>query len=328
MVLKFFCSVPGSSEQQLELIFVQKKTVVTVTRDLKDILSVPARLIGRSQLADRLESHHCREHHAEPASSAMPPSGDLDERKARVVDCVRTLCRCDADEAAVMETAPEVDTFLNDSSCRILQVFRRKGADLSVSNELRSVSREEHSGEVTFMKSSLDDITAENFSQTVIVNSTLQSPLDSLYHAVHSVYAPVLLRDPRWAARMSGAVQDLLTQLDTGLGGLVREGEGGADGQESLGGIVTPTDEFLYWEEVASRRGRGRTRAEKFNSCFDKMRGSFETLKGAKLVELVETIDEAEGVLDEVRKHPDLYDKEKYPQVRHATSLMTSLTRR
>ena len=72
------------------------------------------------------------------------------------------------------------------------------------------------------------------------------SPLDGLYHSLHSVYGPLLLRDSEWRNRLGGKAQTLIADLDATLAEAVRGGGGAAGNLTALGGIVTPTGGFVF----------------------------------------------------------------------------------
>ncbi|ORY85886.1 hypothetical protein LY90DRAFT_663362, partial [Neocallimastix californiae] len=72
-----------------------------------------------------------------------------------------------------------------------------------------------------------------------------QNPVDSLYHNIHSVYAPLLLKNLKWG--INTKMQTLLTELDHGLSKSLRHSID--KNQENISLIVTFNDEYLYWSE-------------------------------------------------------------------------------
>jgi hypothetical protein len=182
-----------------------------------------------------------------------------DARRDFVLRCVDCLCGPSASKQAAK--AAQLDHFLNDNACRVLQVCVPGSSDLrspqpdgtddeakdnaagigvpcddaqiTISNSLQSMDWESCSGEVHFLKTNTDVLTEENIAKCVIVTSMLQSPLTSLYHSLHSVYAPTLLNDAKWATRLDHKTQGLLTDLESGLGVAVRGIGGEAYGSSS-----------------------------------------------------------------------------------------------
>ena len=51
-----------------------------------------------------------------------------------------------------------------------------------------------------FYKRKPDVITPENLHQDVFVSSMMDSPVSALYHALHKIYCPLLLKDSKWSA--------------------------------------------------------------------------------------------------------------------------------
>ena len=74
----------------------------------------------------------------------------------------------------------------------------------------------------------------------IFVSSMLDSPISSLYHAVQKVYAPVLLKDAKWSRTFDPKLQNLLTELEAGLGSAIRKHDpnfrGASNEGDSLGG--------------------------------------------------------------------------------------------
>lgn len=76
---------------------------------------------------------------------------------------------------------------------------------------------------IVFFKIRPEVITPDNLHRNVFVSSMLDSPLSSLYHAVQKVYAPCLLKDAKWSKSIDPKLQNLLTELEAGLGSAVRK---------------------------------------------------------------------------------------------------------
>ena len=69
-----------------------------------------------------------------------------------------------------------------------------------------------------FSQARPDVITPANFHTTVLVNSMLNSPVSSLYHSLHQIYTPLLLKDAKWSQEFDPKLQSLITELEKGLG--------------------------------------------------------------------------------------------------------------
>lgn len=154
----------------------------------------------------------------------------------------------------------------------------------------------------------------------VVVSSVVHSPLASLYHTLRTVYSP-LLGSP--AVQIKGAangnangnsaapdpkLQDLLAQLEAGLGSALRGGASAKAGPEgpdngSLLGILRPEDEFQMWAELAGGGGGGalQRRAAELSKHFDPLWRPFSELgKGEIKSEeaVLELLDNTQEALD------------------------------
>ena len=76
---------------------------------------------------------------------------------------------------------------------------------------------------IVFFKIRPDVITPDNLHKNVFVSTMLDSPVSALYHAVQKVYAPVLLKDAKWSKAFDPKLQNLLTELEAGLGTMIRK---------------------------------------------------------------------------------------------------------
>ena len=58
-----------------------------------------------------------------------------------------------------------------------------------------------------FFKARPDVVTPENLDRDVLVSSMMDSPVSALYHALHNVYAPLLLKDAKWSTEFDPKLQ-------------------------------------------------------------------------------------------------------------------------
>lgn len=174
---------------------------------------------------------------------------------------------------------------------------------------------------IVFSKASSDALTAHNLPACIMTTTLGVSPLASLFHALHDVYLPLL--SPQQIAAFPGAaapgtapgnagpnapaaglctqLNDLLQQLDAGLGAAVRKrnlARVGSGKSDALGRVpdgagaaaATAADEVLYWNESRATNeddsnahghynGSGARRAATANELRDA--GSFESPKSA-----------------------------------------------
>ena len=82
----------------------------------------------------------------------------------------------------------------------------------------------------------------------------LNSPVLSLYHALQKIYSPLLLKDAKWSQDFDPRLQGLITELEKGLGSIIRRsaGESHSDSGSDFASILTPNDEAQYWADEAN----------------------------------------------------------------------------
>ena len=187
---------------------------------------------------------------------------------------------------------------------------------------------------------------AAALASTVLVSSTLRSPLASLYAALHHVHGPSLLQDAHWAALLDEGTRKLLVELDGRLATcLQRDGGGGGGGggvgagtssggssasSASTASIFSLADEARFWEDaaaVAGQSGGGRggdgggaaRTAEAFARVLQPLAPRFDALaQGGDALALplaLELVTDAEGALDDLWRLP-LPAASAYPQHR------------
>lgn len=131
---------------------------------------------------------------------------------------------------------------------------------------------------LVFFKLQPKAITPDNIHQNVFISSMLSSPVNALYHSVQKVFAPLLLKDEKWSRNFDPKLQSLLSELEAGLGSVVRKQDNNLSpaanlgDENNVGGILTPRDEFQYWSD-ASISGYDlseRERASFFQESFQK----------------------------------------------------------
>lgn len=94
---------------------------------------------------------------------------------------------------------------------------------------------------LVFYKVRPEVITPDNIHTNVCMSSLVDSPVSALYHSVHQLYVPLLLKDEKVSKTLDPKLQNLLGELEAGLGSTIRKKDGGGRGrqvdEESFGGI-------------------------------------------------------------------------------------------
>ncbi|KAG2456324.1 DYHC2 protein, partial [Polypterus senegalus] len=163
-------------------------------------------------------------------------------------------------------------------------------------------------------------ITEQNLHHNILVSSMLDSPVSTLYQAVRQVFAPVLLKDEKWSRNFDPKLQNLLSELENGLGSVIRRSDPTYSGQnlrneDDTFGILTPSDEFQFWAELsqASSKSTQRERATYFYSLFQPIAKDYDSLDSLSLVDVLDLIDTTRDRVDDIWRQTD-YDP--YPELR------------
>lgn len=205
-------------------------------------------------------------------------------------------------------------------SVKILRVTCTAGETtvLKFSNELTADPKDDVTAEASFVKLKPEAVSKDDFASNVLVSSLNGSPVQSLYHALHGLYAPLLLTNSGWTDFLDRKSQKLLAELEDSLGNVVRRGT--ASGTENIhselaiASILTPTDEFKLWDSLTSVRKYSEI-ANVFNDNFEQVAPRFAKLKDLNLSDVIELIDETQNVLDDVWK-AEVRSDQRYPQAR------------
>ncbi|XP_052794024.1 cytoplasmic dynein 2 heavy chain 1-like isoform X3 [Mya arenaria] len=215
--------------------------------------------------------------------------------------------------------SPSLNNFLDDGNASVL------AARLDPKSRVRSVafSNKVEPGDskdrvIVFFKIRPDVITPDNLLTNIVVSSMLDSPLNTLYHAMQKVYAPLLCEDGKWSRNIDPKLQSLLGELEAGLGSALRKQDpsfrGKDGGDENLGSVLSPTDEFDYWADVArSGRGDSRDRAEHFVELFKPISKDYGGLDAMSLMDAMEMVDITQDTLDDIWRQTEV---DVYPENR------------
>ena len=175
--------------------------------------------------------------------------------------------------------AKALNNFLDDGSCSMLTVFLAKSPrNLEFFNEI-SKSKETEDGFLVFFKTQPCVITPENIHNAILVSSMFGSPATTLYHTLHNLFAPSLLKNQKSESHIDEKLQNLIQELEFGLGSwlrkdgskVARRNDGSID-EENLSAIFTPDDEFQFWGDisVSDRDQKSRRRAANFLEIFQR----------------------------------------------------------
>ncbi|XP_063970614.1 cytoplasmic dynein 2 heavy chain 1 [Lytechinus pictus] len=227
------------------------------------------------------------------------------------------------DAITSLYSARELNNFLDDGNCSVLSAkLNSSGGNKKV--YLSNKVDPSDSGEkvIAFFKLRPDVISADNVQSSILTVSMMDSPVGALFHAVDKVFAPLLIEDEKYNRSFNPKLQSLLSELRAGLKSLVRKqdpSQGGPvkRGDEDFAGILTPSDEFQHWSEVAmsGRNQDAKERAEHFLSFFETVSREFDVLDTLSLEEGQELVETTQDAVDDVWKQGEF---DPYPEKRMA----------
>ncbi|TPX70937.1 hypothetical protein SpCBS45565_g01524 [Spizellomyces sp. 'palustris'] len=180
---------------------------------------------------------------------------------------------------------------------------------------------------VALSKTKPTQITPENVSEVLQITPLWRSPANSLYQAIHTVFAPVLLKNSKWG--ITAKLQNLISELDMGLASSVRSGSDTAEkfaaDELDFRSIFTLDDEFLYWVEQGTDYAtskKAKARADLFKSLLQPLKIEYDKMSSMNMVDLAEIVEKTQDVLDDLWRQGDFPD---YPEGRmgHLLDVLT-----
>lgn len=172
---------------------------------------------------------------------------------------------------------------------------------------------------LVFFKLRPEVITSQNLHNNILVSSMLDSPINSLYQAVRQIFAPMLLKDQEWSRNFDPKLQNLLSELEAGLGVILRRSDTNVSKlkfkEDDTRGILTPNDEFQFWIEQAHRGNKpsSKERASYFKELFETIAREFYNLDSLSLSEVVDLVETTRDVVDDVWRQTE---HDHYPESR------------
>ncbi|KAK7096855.1 hypothetical protein V1264_003902 [Littorina saxatilis] len=244
-----------------------------------------------------------------------------DSRKDFILVTVANHFGIPIDDQAITNlfNAQALNAFLDDGNISILsgKVDQKHGKKVDFQNKIEPGDNKERV--IVFFKVKPDVITPDNLQSSVIVSSMIDSPLSTLYHAVQKVYAPLLLEDGKWSKGIDPKLQSLLGELEAGLGTAIRKQDPSfrtrsGDGDENIGGILTPMDEFEYWMDLSRSAAKPdlKEAAECYTDLFKPISKDYGGLDSLALSDAMELVELTQDTLDDLWKQSD----PSYPEAR------------
>ncbi|XP_067663541.1 cytoplasmic dynein 2 heavy chain 1-like isoform X1 [Haliotis asinina] len=245
-----------------------------------------------------------------------------DSRKEFILATTANYFSLSLENVQSLQNSSALNSFLDDGNAPILAAkIDARGGRKSVEFQNRVEPSENKDQVIVFFKVRPDVITPDNVHSNIVVSSMVDSPLSTLFHVVQKVYAPLLLQDGKWSQNLDPKVQSLLSDLEAGLGSAIRKQDpsarsrAGDGGDDSLGSILSPVEEFQYWDDI-SRSASGRDakdRAANFCDLFKPISKEYGGLDAMSLQDALELVEVTQDTLDDVWKQTDF---DPYPEAR------------
>uniref|UniRef100_A0A3Q2VKF8 Cytoplasmic dynein 2 heavy chain 1 n=1 Tax=Haplochromis burtoni TaxID=8153 RepID=A0A3Q2VKF8_HAPBU len=245
------------------------------------------------------------------------PHGSDDVRKKFILTTTGNFYGLKPSSSSLTDS-PELNNFLDDGNEFVLSVSRHDN-DLRLSNKIEAVG-ETRENVLVFFKLRPTVITEDNLHHSLLVSSMLESPINTLYQAVRQVFAPVLLKDERWRSAFDPKLADLLSELELGLGSVVRQSGTQPSAkkghtEEDVLGILTPSDEFQYWADLSESAEKSslRERSQHFTEHFKPIQKEYDGLDSLSMSDVMDLVEQSRDALDDIWRQTD-YDP--YPETR------------
>ncbi len=241
-----------------------------------------------------------------------------DSRKSFILSTIGNFFGYLSSDGAVSHIADskELNSFLDDGNCMVLALHPELTQGVKLIQAYNNVEADTTFDQwLILFKLQPCSINPDNLHTNIFISSVLDSPIDTLYHSVQKVFAPVLLKHAKWSKSLDPKIQLLLTELEAGLGSALRHSgkvvSAGSDKSghsgETLHGILTPSDEFQYWAEssISSSKLSSRERAQYFQEIMQPLVTEFTNLDAQSFSDCLELIEVTQDALDDLWKQTD-----------------------
>lgn len=205
----------------------------------------------------------------------------------------------------------------------ILKVIALKDGNIDFTrNVTSSISYDETSLTVLFIKRNTMSISPSNISSTLEVQTLHGSPLTGIYNSLRNVWCPSLLNS-EWTQKLSPKIPQLLAELESSLSVSVKSPDSFIDIRnvndiDNVSEIFEPSDEIKFWSDLKdSRKSKFRNIAKKIDSCLvDVTSPGFYDVDSLTFEAFNELIVNTFDVLNGIWLLPDEFDGQVYPQER------------
>lgn len=233
-----------------------------------------------------------------------------DTRKDFILSTIGNFFGYSSSDGAVshISDSKELNSFLDDGNCMVLALHPELTQGVKLIQVFNIVETDSGADQwLIFFKLQACTIDPTNLHTNIFISSVLDSPVDTLYHSVQKLFAPVLLKGSK---NLDPKIQLLLTELEAGLGTVLRHSGKAIEAEssaENLHGILTPSDEFQYWAEssVSSSKLANLERSQYFQEILKPLVTEFSNLDALSFLDSLELIEVTQDALDELWKQTE-----------------------
>ncbi len=260
-----------------------------------------------------------------------------DVRKDYIISSAASFFSKDPNKfASKLAGTKHIAKFIDDITSLVL-VCNKVSGEYTFTSKLDEITRL-NGKSIVFFKTSDEPITDENMQKNILTSSIIDSPIDTLFHLIHNVYAPILQLQQSKAFRGSDGFDTKLTNnladLESNLKTAIKRSETG----ESKTNSLSPLDEFQYWSEMAEKgkTDEAKERAAFFYSEFQPLIKYFKKIDVCPIHEILEVIEATQDAYDFIWQQVDYeptYSQERMVNLLEITSktflkaLLTKLSR-
>jgi dynein heavy chain 2 len=183
-----------------------------------------------------------------------------------------------------ISSSVETEKFIEDGNCTILELCIVD--DKLIINNVISFPPN-CTNEIHMIKSKSDPLDESDFTNGTIQFGSLKrsSPSDNLLNTLHNVYGPLLLANKNYSGDFNPLLQNLLTELESGLSSFVRK-EKVVHKEDQEFFFLTPQEEFQYWSEASGNNEYAASIDKSFRNL--KLYDKFARLDQSKLEDLTQ----------------------------------------
>ncbi|CAF2763819.1 unnamed protein product [Rotaria sp. Silwood2] len=222
-----------------------------------------------------------------------------DTRKTYILSTIANYFGIERDSLSSLSDHRALNNFLDDTKCPLLSITRSHKHSIDLTNEIKIIEGIQC---LVLFKLRPDQLTSDNVYTNIFLSSMVDSPLDSLYYMIKSVFTPAL-RDNNNNDKSNQAanqqIQTSLSELEQVLRSSGKKSSGSSS--SSMASISHPKDEITYWYDVArstSSKTQDLERAKYFFKLFGPVKANFDNLENLTLLELVDVVEKTQSMMN------------------------------